>query len=78
MKIKILIAIVSLAVGLFGGAKLMEHLGREYIVNNFPIPSGTLDDKDVYVKEIVIDEKVPVKKLKQVQKKIIPKVMMNQ
>ena len=69
MRTKILIALVSLGLGLFGGAKLMEHLGREYIVNNFPIPSGTLDDKDVYVKEIVIDEKVPVKKLQQVKKK---------
>ena len=69
MRTKILIAVVALGLGLFGGAKLMEHLGREYIVNNFPIPSGTLDDKDVYVKEIVIDEKVPVKKLKQVKKK---------
>ena len=28
--------IISLAIGLFAGAKLMEHLGREYIVNNFP------------------------------------------
>ena len=69
MRAKIIIAVIALGLGLFGGAKLMEHLGREYIVNNFPIPSGTLDDKDVYVKEIVIDEKVPVKKLKQVQKK---------
>ena len=69
MRAKIIIAVIALGLGLFGGAKLMEHLGREYIVNNFPIPSGTLDDKDVYVKEIVIDEKVPVKKLKQVQNK---------
>jgi len=69
MRAKIIIAVVALGLGLFGGAKLMEHLGREYIVNNFPIPSGTLDDKDVFVKEIVIDEKVPVKKLKPVQKK---------
>ena len=69
MRTRIIIAVISLAIGLFAGAKIMEHLGREYIVNNFPIPSGTLDDKDVYVKEIVIDEKVPVKKLKQVKKK---------
>ena len=69
MRTKLIIAVVSLSLGLFGGAKLMEHLGREYIVNNFPIPSGTLDDKDVFVKEVVINEKVPVKKLKQVQKK---------
>lgn len=64
MRAKIIIAVIALGLGLFGGAKLMEHFGREYIVNNFPIPSGTLDDKDVYVKEIVIDEKVPVKKIK--------------
>ena len=69
MRTKLIIAVVSLSLGLFGGAKLMEHLGREYIVNNFPIPSGTLDDKDVFVKEVVINEKVPVKKLKQVKKK---------
>ncbi len=69
MRAKIIIAVIALGLGLFGGAKLMEHLGREYIVNNFPIPSGTLDDKDVYVKEIVIDEKVPEKRIKQVQKK---------
>tara|TARA_B100001057_G_scaffold265755_1_gene265945 strand:- start:3406 stop:4704 length:1299 start_codon:yes stop_codon:yes gene_type:complete len=69
MRAKIIIAVVALGLGLFGGAKLMEHLGREYIVNNFPIPSGTLDDKDVFVKEVVIDEKVPVKQLKQIKKK---------
>ena len=69
MRSKIIIAVVALGLGLFGGAKLMEHLGREYIVNNFPIPSGTLDDKDVYVQEIFIDEKVPVKELKQVKNK---------
>ena len=69
MRAKIIIAVVALGLGLFGGAKLMEHLGREYIVNNFPIPSGTLDDKDVFVKEVAIDGKVPVKNLKQVKKK---------
>ena len=69
MKSKIIIAVVALGLGLFGGAKLMEHLGREYIVNNFPIPSGTLDDKDVYVQEVFIDEMVPVKELKQVKNK---------
>ena len=69
MRSKIIIAVVALGLGLFGGAKLMEHLGREYIVNNFPIPSGTLDDKDVYVQEVFIDEKVPVKELKQVKNK---------
>ena len=46
MRTKIIIGIISLGIGLFAGAKIMEHLGREYIVNNFPIPSGTLDDKD--------------------------------
>ena len=69
MRSKIIIAFVALGLGLFVGAKLMEHLGREYIVNNFPIPSGTLDDKDVYVQEVFIDEKVPVKELKQVKNK---------
>ena len=34
MRAKIIIALVALGLGLFGGAKLMEHLGREYIVNN--------------------------------------------
>ena len=54
MRTKIIIAVISLGVGLFAGAKIMEHLGGEYIVNNFPIPSGTLDDKDAYIKEIAI------------------------
>ena len=47
----------------------MEHLGREYIVNNFPIPSGTLDDKDAYIKKIDIGLEVPEKKLKKVKEK---------
>ena len=49
MRTRIIIAVISLAIGLFAGAKIMEHLGREYIVNNFPIPSGSLDDKDAYI-----------------------------
>ena len=58
MRTRIIIAVISLAIGLFAGAKIMEHLGREYIVNNFPIPSGTLDDKDVYIKKIDIGIKI--------------------
>ena len=69
MRTRIIIGIISLAIGLFAGAKLMEHLGREYIVNNFPIPSGTLDDKDVYIKKIDIGLEVPEKKLKKVKEK---------
>ena len=69
MRAKIIIALVALGLGLFGGAKLMEHLGRQYIINNFPIPSGTLDDKDVFIKEVVLNENVPVKKLNQVKQK---------
>ena len=69
MRTKIIIAVISLGIGLFAGAKIMEHLGREYIVNNFPIPSGTLDDKDAYIKEIAIDLEVPEKKLKKVKDK---------
>ena len=36
MRTRIIIAVISLGIGLFAGAKIMEHLGREYIVNNFP------------------------------------------
>ena len=67
MRTRIIIAVISLAIGLFAGAKIMEHLGREYIVNNFPIPSGTLDDKDAYIKKIEIGLEVPEKKLKKVE-----------
>ena len=69
MRTRIIIAVISLAIGLFAGAKIMEHLGREYIVNNFPIPSGTLDDKDAYIKKIDIGLEVPEKKLKKVKEK---------
>ena len=69
MRARIIIAVISLAIGLFAGAKIMEHLGREYIVNNFPIPSGTLDDKDAYIKKIEIGLEVPEKKLKKVKDK---------
>ena len=67
MRTRIIIAVISLGIGLFAGAKIMEHLGREYIVNNFPIPSGTLDDKDAYIKKIEIGLEVPEKKLKKVK-----------
>ena len=52
MRNSILIAVISLSVGGLIGAKVMEFFGRDYIMANLPVPSGTLDDKDVFLKSI--------------------------
>jgi len=52
MRNSILIALISISVGGLIGAKVMEFFGRDYIMANLPVPSGTLDDKDVFLKSI--------------------------
>ena len=52
MRNSILIAIISLTLGALIGAKVMESFGRSYIMANLPVPSGTLNDKDVFLKSI--------------------------
>ncbi len=52
MRNKIIIGIVALVIGAFIGFKVTESIGREYIMNNLPIPKGTLDDKDVFIEPI--------------------------
>jgi len=52
MRNSILIALISLSAGGLIGAKVMEFFGRDYIMANLPVPSGTLDDKDVFLKSI--------------------------
>ncbi|MBA59044.1 MAG: alkaline phosphatase [Gammaproteobacteria bacterium] len=69
MKNLIIITIVSLVVGGFIGAKVMELLGREYIMANLPVPKGTIDDKDVFFESLPEAGTVPRKKLHPVNRK---------
>ena len=69
MKNLIIIAIVSLVVGGFIGAKVMELLGREYIMANLPVPKGTIDDKDVFFESLPEPGTVPRKELQPVNRK---------
>ena len=51
----IIIGVVALVVGSFIGFKVTESMGREYIMNNLPIPKGTLDDKDAFIESVPAD-----------------------
>ena len=69
MRNSILIAVISLALGALIGAKVMEAFGRSYIMANLPVPSGTLNDKDVFLKSIPENGELVKKDLIEVNKK---------
>ena len=69
MRNSILIAVISLALGALIGAKVMEAFGRSYIMANLPVPSGTLNDKDVFLKSIPENGELVKKDLVEVNKK---------
>ena len=69
MRNSILIALISLALGALIGAKVMEAFGRSYIMANLPVPSGTLNDKDVFLKSIPENGELVKKDLVEVNKK---------
>ena len=69
MRNSILIALISLSLGGLIGAKVMESFGRNYIMANLPVPSGTLNDKDVFLKSIPANSKLVKKDLVEVKKK---------
>ncbi|MDC2964277.1 alkaline phosphatase [Gammaproteobacteria bacterium] len=69
MRNSILIAVISLALGALIGAKVMESFGRSYIMANLPVPSGTLNDKDVFLKSIPENGELVKKDLVEVNKK---------
>ena len=69
MRNSILIAIISLTLGALIGAKVMESFGRSYIMANLPVPSGTLNDKDVFLKSIPENGELVKKDLVEVNKK---------
>ena len=69
MRNSILIAVISLALGALIGAKVMEAFGRSYIMANLPVPSGTLNDKDVFLKSIPENGELVKKVLVEVNKK---------
>ena len=69
MRNSILIAVISLALGALIGAKVMEAYGRSYIMANLPVPSGTLNDKDVFLKSIPENGELVKKDLVEVNKK---------
>ena len=69
MRNSILIAIISLTLGALIGAKVMESFGRSYIMANLPVPSGTLNDKDVFLKSIPENGELVKKNLVEVNKK---------
>ena len=69
MRNSILIAVISLALGALIGAKVMEAFGRNYIMANLPVPSGTLNDKDVFLKSIPENGELIKKDLVEVNKK---------
>ena len=47
----------------------MESFGRNYIMANLPVPSGTLNDKDVFLKSIPANSELVKKDLIEVNKK---------
>ena len=47
----------------------MESFGRNYIMANLPVPSGTLNDKDVFLKSIPANSELVKKDLVEVNKK---------
>ena len=63
------IGIVALIVGSFIGFKVTESMGREYIMNNLPIPEGTLDDKDVFIESVPAGSVLIPKSLAAVERK---------
>ena len=63
------IGIVALIVGSFIGFKVTESMGREYIMNNLPIPEGTLDDKDVFIESVPAGRVLIPKSLAEVERK---------
>jgi alkaline phosphatase len=69
MRNKIIIGVVALVIGAFIGLKVTEYLGREYIMNNIPIPEGTLDDKDAYIESVPADSVLMPKVLASVERK---------
>ena len=69
MRNKIIIGIVALVVGAFIGFKVTESMGREYIMNNLPIPEGTLDDKDAFIESVPADSVLMPKTLASVERK---------
>ena len=69
MRNPILVALISLTLGAFIGAKMMESFGRNYIMANLPVPSGTLNDKDVFLKSIPANSELVKKDLVKVDKK---------
>ena len=69
MRNSILIALISLSLGGLIGAKVMESFGRNYIMANLPVPSGTLNDKDVFLKSIPANSELVKKDLVEVNKK---------
>ena len=69
MRNSILIVLISLTLGAFVGAKVMESFGRNYIMANLPVPSGTINDKDVFLKSIPENSALVKKNLIEVDKK---------
>ena len=65
----IIIGVVALVVGAFIGFKVTESMGREYIMNNLPIPKGTLDDKDVFIESVPAGSVLIPKSLAAVERK---------
>jgi len=65
----IIIGVVALVVGAFIGFKVTESMGREYIMNNLPIPKGTLDDKDAFIESVPADSVLKPKALASVEQK---------
>ena len=47
----------------------MESFGRNYIMANLPVPSGTLNDKDVFLKSIPANSELIKKDLVEINKK---------
>jgi len=52
LKNRYFLVIVALFIGSFIGFKLTETFAIKYIMENLPIDTATLDEKDVYVTEI--------------------------
>ena len=52
LKNRYFLVIVALLIGSFIGFKLTETFAIKYIMENLPIDTATLDEKDVYVTEI--------------------------
>ena len=46
------LVLVALFIGAFVGFKLTETFAVKYIMENLPIDTATLDEKDVYVTEM--------------------------